>query len=68
MLIKNKKVYDLLKYISRYVLSGLIVLYASIAATLHLPYAVEVSAIGAALITFINTLLGISNENYNKDN
>lgn len=67
MIIRNAKIYDILKYISRYFLPALIVLFVAVADTLNLPYKVEVSAIGAAVITFLNTILGISNENYNKE-
>lgn len=67
MTIKNSKVYDTLKYIARYVLPALTTLYVGLSEVWHFPYTVEVSATLTAVITFINILLGISNENYAKE-
>lgn len=67
MLIKNEKIYDILKYLSRYVLVALSVLYVALADIWGLPYKIEISATISAIVLFINTILGISNENYNKE-
>lgn len=66
MIIRNSKVYDVLKYIGRYILPALAALYVAIAKTWALPYATEISATIMAVDTFLNVILGISNENYNK--
>lgn len=66
MMIKNEKLYDVLKYVSRYVIPALIVLYVALADTWQLPLKTEIAATLAAVEVFLNTLLGISNENYNK--
>lgn len=66
MVIKNSKLYDILKYIGRYILPALAALYVAIAKTWGLPFATEISATIMAVDTFLNVILGISNENYNK--
>lgn len=67
MLIKSTKLYDVLKYIGRYILPALAAFYVAIAKTWGLPFQTEVAATIMAVDTFLNVILGISNENYNKD-
>lgn len=66
MIIKNKKLYDILKWLTRYCFGALAVLYGALADVWQLPLKTEVVMTLSALTVFINTLLGISNENYNK--
>ena len=67
MLIKNKTVYDVLKAFSRYILPAIAVCWVSIAEIWSLPYKTEISASIMAIVTLLNVILGISNENYNKE-
>lgn len=67
MIIKNKTLYDVLKWIARYCLGALAVLYGALADVWNLPMKTEIIMTLSALSVFINTLLGISNENYNRD-
>lgn len=66
MYITNQKIYDLLKYLARYILPALATLYVALADTWGFPYKVEISATISAIVVFLNVLLGISNENYTK--
>lgn len=65
MLIKNDKVYDFLKYLSRYIFPALATFYTALGDIWGLPYKIEVPATISAIVVFLNILLGISNENYN---
>lgn len=67
MKIKNSKLYDILKYIGRYILPALATLIVALAKIWGLPYGAEIAASIMAVDTFLNVILGISNENYNKD-
>ena len=60
------KLYDILKYISRYFIPAAIVLIVALFDTWSLPYKTEIAATLAAIEVFLNTLLGISNENFNR--
>lgn len=66
MTIKNSKLYDILKYIGRYILPALATLIVALAKIWGLPYGAEIAASIMAVDTFLNVILGISNENYNK--
>ena len=65
-MIFNNKVYDILAYISRYVIPALSGLYYALADIWSLPYGTQVLATGTALTVCINILLGISSIEYNK--
>lgn len=64
----NDTVYDVLKWIGRYVLPALATLYATLGKIWGLPFTNEIPLTITALDLFLNTLLGISSENYNKSN
>ncbi len=68
MCIKNKKLYDALKYCGRYVLPALAVLYGTVGKAWSLPCIEEITVTIGAVALFINTILGISNEQYNATN
>lgn len=63
----NNKLYDVLKWIGRYLLPSLGALYFAIAEIWNLPLGPEICATCTALTVALNTLLGISSENYYKD-
>ena len=64
----SNKVYDILKYISRYVLPGLGTLYFALSTIWGLPFGEQVVGTASALTIFMNTILGISTMSYKKDN
>lgn len=64
----NETTYDILKWIGRIVLPALAVLYATIGNIWGLPYTEEIPTTITAIDVFLNALLGISSENYYKDN
>lgn len=68
MIIKNSKLYDILKYISLIFLDACGVLYKGLAEVWNLPYGNEVMTTCTLLSIFIGTLIGISSYNYNKEN
>lgn len=63
----SNKAYDVLKYISRYVLPAIGALYFTIAKIWGLPLGAEICATCSAVCVAINTALGISSEQYYKD-
>lgn len=63
----NDKIYDVLAYIGRIVLPALATLYIALADVWNLPFKVEISTTIMALDTFLNALLMISNNTYQKD-
>ena len=65
MYIENTKVYDFLKYLGRYILPALATLYIALADLWKLPLKTEISGTIMAIDTFLNVILGISNENHN---
>ena len=65
MIISNAA-YDVLAFIGRVVLPALSVLYATLGETWGLPYTEEIPVTIAAIDLFLNTLLGISANNYYK--
>lgn len=67
MIITNKKVYDVLKYIGRYLLPALGVFWVAISEIYSLPLKMEIPATISAVTILLNTLLGISNENYKEN-
>lgn len=63
----NETVYDVLKWIGRIVLPSLAVLYATLGNIWGLPYVEEIPTTITAIDVFLNALLGISSENYYKE-
>lgn len=63
-MILNKKIYDILAYISRYVLPAIGGLYYALADIWSLPYGAQILATATALTIAINVLLGIDSANY----
>lgn len=67
MLIKNSKIYDVLKWIALVFLPALGTLYFALSGIWNLPYGEEVVGTIMAIDTFLGALIGISNINYNKE-
>ena len=63
----DNKTYDVLAFIGRVCLPALSVLYASLGEIWHLPYTKEIPLTITAIDLFLNTLLGISSNNYYKE-
>lgn len=61
----SETTYDILKWIGRIVLPALATLYATVGKIWGFPYTNEIPLTITALDLFLNTLLGISSENYN---
>lgn len=62
------KVYDILRYVSNYVLPGLGTLYFALAQIWGFPYGQQVVGSITAVVTFLNVLLGASTVTYNQQN
>lgn len=62
----SNKLYDVLKWVGRYLLPALGALYFALAEIWKLPLGAEICATCSALTVALNTLLGISSENYYK--
>ncbi len=62
----ENKTYDILAFVGRVVLPALSVLYATLGEIWHLPYTKEIPLTITAFDLFLNTLLGISSNNYYK--
>lgn len=60
------QIYDILRYVANYVLPGLGTLYFAVAQIWGLPYGEQIVGTITAIVTFLNVLLGISNNAYNK--
>ena len=67
-MILSDKVYDILKYITRFLLPALGTLYLTLSKIWGLPWGEEIPATIMAAIAFFSTLLGISNMNYKVQN
>ena len=65
-MILSNKTYDILAFIGRVVLPALSVLYATLGEIWHLPFTKEIPLTITAIDLFLNTLLGISSNNYYK--
>lgn len=63
----SNKTYDVLKTITTIVLPALGTLYFALAAIWNFPYSEQVTGTVTAVVTFLGTLLGISNANYKKE-
>ena len=62
----SNKVYDVFKYIARYVLPALATMVITIFKIWGLPYGEEIGATIMAVDTALNIILGISSRNYYK--
>ena len=62
----SNKVYDILVYITRYVLPGLGTLYFALSQIWGLPYGEQVVGSLAAISSFLAVILGISSYQYKK--
>lgn len=62
----HDKLYDILRWVANYCLPGLGTLYFALAQIWGLPYGEQIVGTITALVTFLNVLLGISNNAYNK--
>ena len=60
------KVYNILRYVANYVLPGLGTLYFALCQIWGLPYGEQIVGTVTAVVTFLNVLLGISNNAWNK--
>lgn len=68
MMIRNDKVYDVLKWVDMIVLPALASAYAGLSKIWNLPYAAEIPATITVLCALLGALLGISNATYYKEN
>lgn len=62
----SNKMYDVLKWITQYLLPALGTLYFALAGIWGLPYGEQVVGTITAVDTFLGVLLGISSAQYNK--
>jgi len=60
----NNRVYDILKWITQFLLPGLGTLYFALAKIWKFPYGEEIVGSIAAVTAFLGLLLGISSHNY----
>lgn len=67
MLIKNNKLYDVLKWTAQIFLPALAALYFGLANVWGLPYAPQVVGTITTFNAFLGVLLGISTANYNSN-
>lgn len=65
-MVLNDKVYNVLKWISLYVLPALATLYFTLSSIWSLPCTEQVIGTLTAIETFIGIILGISTSQYNK--
>ena len=68
MMIKNSKIYDILKWIALVFLPALGALYFGLSQIWGLPYGEQIVGTITLIDTFLGALIGISNINYNKGN
>lgn len=64
----TNKTYDILKWVALVVFPALIAFYGVVGGTCNIPYTQEVITIATALNGTLGTILGISSNNYNKEN
>lgn len=67
MTIKNTKIYDFLKWLGRYCLPALSAFAFTLSEILSVHELAIASAIISAVVVMLNSMLGMSNENYNKE-
>lgn len=63
----SNKVYDVLKWIARYLLPALGTLYFALAGIWGFPYGEQIVGTVTALDAFLGVILGISTAQYNKE-
>lgn len=63
----SNKVYDVLKYITQIVIPALATLYFALAGIWGFPYGEQIVGTLTAIDTFLGVLLGISSEQYKKE-
>lgn len=68
MLIKNDKLYNILKYVALIFLDAVGVAYESLANVWSLPFGDEVMKTCTILSILLGTLIGVSSYSYNKSN
>jgi hypothetical protein len=68
MLIKNDKLYNILKYVALIFLDALGVAYESLANVWSLPFGDEVMKTCTILSILLGSLIGVSSYSYNKSN
>ena len=68
MYIKDKKIYDILKWCGRYGLPSVSALVFTLGEILSISELAVVSAIISAIVVYLNSMLGMSNENYKEQN
>ncbi len=66
MIIKNEKVYDVLKWLQRVVIPALVACYLGIGMRLNWPDTETVAFIATTINTTFGIILGIDQVNYNK--
>lgn len=64
----SNKTYDILKWITQYVLPGIGTLYFALSTIWGLPYGEEIVGTITAVDAFLGVCLGISTSQYNKVN
>ena len=64
----SNKVYDALKYVAQIVLPAIATLYFALAQIWGLPYGEQIVGTISAIDTFLGVCLGISSDNYYKNN
>lgn len=62
----NNKLYDILRWVANYLLPGSGTLYFALAQIWGLPFGEQIVGTITAVVTFLNVILGISNNAYNK--
>lgn len=63
----SNKVYDILKFIAQIVLPAIGTLYFALSSIWGLPYGEQIVGTITAIDTFLGAILGISSNNYNKN-
>ena len=67
MIIKNNKIYDILKWCVMILIPSATTAYVGLSAIWGWPYAEEVAKTSAVICAFLGAILGISNIQYNKE-
>lgn len=67
MKIENNKLYDFLKWLGRYCLPALSAFVFTLSEIFSLHELAVASAVISAVVVCLNSMLGMSNENYNKE-
>lgn len=67
VMMMSNKVYDVLKWITMYLIPALGTLYFALAGIWGFPYGEQIVGTLTAIDTFLGVILGISSAKYNKD-